>query len=196
MSDMHRNPRVPDSDVDPAFVDRWSPRAFSPDPIPAHQLAALFEAARWAPSCYNEQPWLFLYATTEEDRQAFASALVEKNRAWAARAPLLIFLATRKRFGSNNRPNRHAGFDAGAAWMSLALQARKLGLHAHAMAGFDVDRARTVLKLNEDEYDLMAAIAVGRRVGPDSLPEEYRPQEKPNNRKPAGEIARPIQAGT
>jgi len=105
------------------FLDRWSPRALSPEPISEHHLAALFEAARWAPSCYNEQPWLFLYATSMEDRQRFASALVEKNRAWASRAPLLVFLATRRHFASNGKPNRHAGFDAGAAWMALAIQA-------------------------------------------------------------------------
>ena len=194
MNDTRHNPRAPASDVDAMFLDRWSPRALSPVPISEHQLAALFEAARWAPSCYNEQPWLFLYATGTEDRKRFASALVEKNRAWAGRAPLLVFLATRRHFASNGKPNRHAGFDAGAAWMSLALQARRLGLHAHAMAGFDQDRARAVLGLDEQEYDIMAAIAVGWRIEPDSLPEEFRPQEQPNNRRPTQEIARQAQS--
>ena len=196
MSDTRCNPRVPASDVDAMFLDRWSPRALSPEPIPEHQRAALFEAARWAPSCYNEQPWLFLYATSTEDRQRFASALLEQNRAWAGRAPLLIFLATRRHFASNGKPNRHAGFDAGATWMALALQARKLGLHAHAMAGFDQDKAHEVLGLPKNQYEIMAAIAVGRRADPAMLPEDLRQFEQPNDRKPPGEVARAASANT
>ena len=191
MTDMHSNPRTPSSDLDAMFVDRWSPRALSPEPISEHQLAALFEAARWAPSCFNEQPWLFVYATSSEDRQRFASALVEKNRAWAGKAPLLIFLAARRHFAGNEKPNRHAGFDAGAAWMSLALQARKLGLHAHAMAGFDQDEAHEILGLPRDEYEIMAAIAVGRRDDPESLPEGLRQNERPSSRKAIREVSRP-----
>ncbi|MDD5708685.1 MAG: nitroreductase family protein, partial [Kiritimatiellae bacterium] len=123
------------------FVDRWSPRAYLPEPIPEHQIRMLFEAARWAPSCFNEQPWLFVYATSEADRSRFAAALVEKNRAWAGIAPLLIFVLARRNFRQSGKQNRHAAFDSGAAWMSLALQARKLGLYAHGMAGFDINKA-------------------------------------------------------
>jgi nitroreductase len=196
MTDVGHNPRAPGTDVDAMFVDRWSPRAFSSDPLSDPQLAALFEAARWAPSCYNEQPWLFLYATTPEARRLFASALVEKNRAWAGRAPLLIFLATRRQFAKNGKPNRHAGFDAGAAWMALALQARKLGLHAHGMAGFDQDRAHEILGLPKDQYEVMAAIAVGRRTDSGVLPEDLRQVEQPNDRKPPEEVARAASSST
>ncbi len=184
------NPRTPAADIDSMFTDRWSPRSFLDAPITDDQLKTLFEAARWAPSCYNEQPWLFLYATEAADRARFASALVEKNRLWAQKAPLLVFVLARLSFAHNGKPNRHAPFDAGAAWMSLALQARKLGLHAHAMAGFSREKAFQVLNLSPAEFDIMAAVAVGKRDDPDRLPEEMAAMEKPNERKPAEEVAR------
>jgi nitroreductase len=146
-------------------------------------LLSLFEAARWAPSCFNEQPWLFLYATSTSDRNRFAEALVEKNREWAAQAPVLLFVAARRLFTRNGRPNRHAGFDTGAAWMSLALEARKLGLHTHAMAGFDQERAHDILELPRDEYEIFAAVALGRRGDRESLPPDVAKGESPNDRK-------------
>lgn len=182
------NPRTPEAEVDSLFPDRWSPRSFCSEPLPPQQVAALFEAARWSPSCYNEQPWLFAYAVTQEDRTRFAEALVEKNRQWASRAPLLLFVLARRSFVSNGRPNRHALFDAGAAWMALALQARRLGLHAHAMAGFSVERARATLRVPED-YEVIAAVAVGRRGEPGELPEDLAAMEAPNGRKALAEVA-------
>jgi len=184
------NPRTPEVDIDSMFTDRWSPRALLPDPLAEEQVAALFEAARWTPSCYNEQPWLFLYATDAADRKRFASALVERNRLWASNAPLLIFVLTRLNFSGTGQPNRHAAFDAGAAWMALALQARRLGLYAHAMAGFSRKKAFEVLDVSADEFDIMAAVAVGRRDGAEQLPEELAAIEKPNERKPRVEMAR------
>ena len=185
-----QNSRSTEAEVDCMFVDRWSPRAFLPDALPQHQIDALFEAARWAPSCYNEQPWLFIYATSAGARRLFASALVERNRSWAQRAPLLLFVLARRAFQTNGKANRHAAFDAGAAWMSLALQARRLGLYAHAMAGFDVKRAHEILGASEDEYDVLAAVAVGRRGDATQLPSDLQAIEKPNDRKPPAEIAR------
>jgi nitroreductase len=183
------NPRVPEADVDSMFLDRWSPRAFLEDALPEHQVKTLFEAARWAPSCYNEQPWLFVYADTPDDRRAFAALLLEKNRRWAARAPLLMFVLARRRFLRNGTENRQAAFDAGAAWMSLALQARKLGLHAHAMAGFDLDKAHTVLGAPPSDYLILAAVAVGRKTDAAILPDDIRQMEAPNARKPAEAVA-------
>lgn len=196
MTNIPHNPRTPDADIDAMFLDRWSPRAMSAEPLLPQHVQALFEAARWAPSCYNEQPWLFLYAITPEDRQRFAAALVEKNRQWASRAPLLIFVATRRNFALNNKPNRQAAFDAGAAWMSLALQARKLGLYTHGMAGFDLQKAYEVTALAPDQYDILAAVAVGRRGDPALLPNDLRQYETPNNRKPPVEVARTTQPPT
>ena len=184
------NPRIPTVEVDAMFTDRWSPRSFDPELLTQEQIMTMFEAARWAPSCFNEQPWLFRYAVKEEDRRRFLSALVEKNQQWAQHAPLLIFVLAKRHFSFNGKPNRHAPFDAGAAWVSLALQARRLGLYAHAMAGFSVEKACEVLGVDRDEYDVMAAIAVGRRSTPENLPEDMRKGELPNTRKPLEEVAR------
>ena len=183
------NPRIAEADVDSMFLDRWSPRTFLEDTLPEHQVKTLFEAARWAPSCYNEQPWLFVYADTPGDRRGFADLLLEKNRRWAARAPLLMFVLARRHFFRNGTENRHAAFDAGAAWMSLALQARKLGLHAHAMAGFHLEKAHLVLGAPPSDYLVLAAVAVGRRGDAASLPDDIRQMEAPNARRPAGEVA-------
>jgi len=183
------NPRTPEAEVDSMFLDRWSPRAFVDEPIPEHQIRSLFEAARWAPSCYNEQPWLFVYAVSRDDRERFATALVEKNRLWASRAPLLIFVLARRNFAATGKPNRHSAFDAGAAWMAFALQARKLGLFAHGMAGFDQEKAYDILGVPREEFEVMAAVAVGRRGDGSHLPEDLAAKEAPNTRKPLAEVA-------
>lgn len=178
------NPRQAAADVDPAFLDRWSPRAFEDEALDEAQVAALFEAARWAPSSSNEQPWVFLYARRPEDRALFFDLLSDGNRNWAGRAPLLVFLAARRTFARNDRPNRHAAFDSGAAWLSLALQARRLGLHAHAMGGFDRERAHDALGLDPERYELLVAIAIGRRADPAAvLPPDLRERERPNGRR-------------
>ena len=190
MSVDRSNPRVPEADIDSMFLDRWSPRAFDTTPLTEEQIASLFEAARWAPSCFNAQPWLFLFAVTDADRARFVEALVEGNKVWASRAPLLLFVLARKAFAHNGKENRHAPFDAGAAWMSLALQARRLGLHAHAMAGFSRQKAYEILQVPEQEYDIMAAVAVGRRADPSVLPEDVAKREVLSERKPSAEVAR------
>ena len=184
------NPRNPSADIDSMFIDRWSPRAFEPRPLTQTQIDSLFEAARWAPSCFNAQPWLFIFAAEETDRLRFLPALVDKNQAWVKNASLLIYLLCRRNFSHNDQGNRHAPFDAGAAWMSLALQARKLGLYAHAMAGFNREKAYEILKVHAEEYDIMAAIAVGYRAEPGSLPELVADAEKPSDRKIREEVAR------
>jgi nitroreductase len=172
------------------FTDRWSPRAFLSEPLPEHQIKSLFEAARWAPSCFNEQPWLFVYATEPEQRAKLVSALVPKNQRWAGKCPLLMFVLARKKFQQGGRDNRHAPYDAGAAWMALALQARRLGLYAHAMAGFNQEKAYEILGVSKDDYHVMAAIAVGRKdEAADDLPEDLRAMESPNTRKPPSEVA-------
>lgn len=183
------SPRVPDCDVDCIFTDRWSPRAFKQDALPEHQIQALFEAARWAPSCFNEQPWLFVYPATARHHEIFLDLLVPKNRRWACKAPLLLFLLARRHFGQSGKENRHALFDTGAAWMSLALQARRLGLYAHAMAGFDLERSYQQLHVDPDKYTVVAAIAIGRHDSPVDLPEDLLAMETPNDRKASSEIA-------
>jgi nitroreductase len=184
----YSNNRCPEFDVDTQFPDRWSPRAFAPDSLSEEYLKSLFEAARWAPSCYNEQPWLFFCASSYEDKERYASILFEKNRQWAKKAPVLLFVASRRNFSMTGKPNRHAGFDAGAAWMSIALQARKLGLYTHAMGGFDQEKAYEILELPKEDFEIFAAVAVGKKGSPESLPEDLRDMEKPNSRKPLSSI--------
>ena len=190
MSIDRSNPRNPTADIDSMFIDRWSPRAFESTPLTQTQIDSLFEAARWAPSCFNAQPWLFIYAASAADRARFLPALVEGNQVWVKNASLIIYLLCRRNFSHNDQDNRHAPFDAGAAWMSLALQARKLGLHAHAMAGFSREKAYEVLNAPVDQYDIMAAIAVGYRAEPGILPEPVAAAEKPSDRKAPEEVAR------
>lgn len=182
---MPDNTRQAEAAVDPMFLDRWSPRAFRSSPLHAGQLASLFEAVRWAPSCFNEQPWVIVHGhgVGSEDHSRVLSVLVESNQAWARHAPLLMILFARRRFTHNDHPNRHAGFDAGAGWMALALQARRLGLHSHAMAGFDAARAYAELGVPEADYEAMAAIAVGERGDASELPEKLQARETPNDRR-------------
>lgn len=181
--------RQTQADIAPQFIDRWSPRAFAPEPLTDAEVASLFEAARWAPSASNEQPWLFLYARTEEELARFRPLLVDGNRRWADEAPFLAFVFARRHFARDDKPNRWAEFDAGAAWLSLALQARHMGLYSHAMGGFHRDRIYEALGVPEDRYVALAAIVVGHRVEPDALPDDLRARERPSDRKPLAEVA-------
>lgn len=175
-------------DIDPAFVRRWSPRAFSGQALTRAQLASLVEAARWAPSCFNAQPWRFAYALAGTSGfGALFSTLVAGNQAWAEKAGALIAVVSRSRYEHNDKPAPTHSFDAGAAWMSLALQARHMGLVAHGMQGFDAEAAREVLSL-PDVYELPALIAVGHPGNVEDLPEDYQEREKPSGRKSLDEI--------
>ena len=170
------------------FIDRWSPRAFSSEPIAEEDILTLFEAARWSPSCYNEQPWRFVYAQHPDDLEKFRSVLVEANQAWANTAPLLVLVFCKKRFTHNGKSNRWADFDTGAAWMALALQAHQLGLITHAMGGFDTDKAFSVTGIDADEYEAMCAIAIGKPGDANDLPDSLRTRETPSERREMNEI--------
>lgn len=181
--------RRPDHPVDPLLVHRWSPRAMSGEPIAEHQVLTLLEAARWAPSSYNEQPWRFLYARRDTPHFAsFFGVLMEANQVWCKNAAALFVVASKKTFTKNGQPNGVNQFDAGSAWQNLALQAAAMGLVAHAMAGFDRDKARAALKI-PDDFDIPAMIAVGKPGGLETIPESYRGMEQPSPRKPISEWA-------
>lgn len=180
---MSDNPRITQAKVDEMFIDRWSPRAFSDEPVEQWQIDSLLEAARWAPSCYNEQPWQFAYATAEEDRKLFLQALVKQNQQWAAKAPMLMFLVASLKFKTDGGDNDFAVFDAGSAWMSLAFQARKLGLYTHCMAGYSKKKAAEILGLDTESFVVAAAIAVGKIGDKNALPEHLVSSEQPNERK-------------
>jgi nitroreductase len=169
---------------------RWSPLAFSARRVEPATLLTLFEAARWAPSSFNEQPWRFLVATKDEpaEFERMLDCLVPGNQRWAKDAPVLMLSIAARTFTRNNRPNRHAMYDTGAAVMSLIVQATALGLYAHQMGGFSIERAREVYAIPE-EHEPAAAIALGYLGEPDSLAEDLRERElKPAARKPLTEF--------
>jgi nitroreductase len=168
---------------------RWSPRAFDDRSIEPEKLRSLFEAARWAPSSNNEQPWRFLVTikenTTEYDR--LFACLVEGNQKWAHRAPALLLSVAKLQF-EDGSPNRHALHDTGMAVENLVLQATALGLVAHQMAGFRIDQARTDCKIPAD-YEPVAMIAVGYPGDPAQLSERLRAREaQPRVRKALAEL--------
>jgi nitroreductase len=170
---------------------RWSPRAFSDRPVSTEDLRTVLEAARWAASSSNEQPWRFLVATKADPPafEKFLDLLVPANQAWAKSAPVLLITAAKKTFSRDGSANRHAMHDAGQALANLFLQATALGLHAHAMAGFDQEKARRDLAIPED-YEVVAAVALGYLGSPDELSGKYRELETaPRQRKPLDEIA-------
>lgn len=181
--------RTTEAKVDLLFYGRWSPRAFAPDPVSSADIASVFEAARWAPSCFNEQPWLFVWGRSPEDRARILDLLVPANREWAAAAPVLGIVFARRTFARNGKPNRWAAYDSGAAAMSLALQAHLLGYVVHFMGGFDESRAPAALGVPKDGFEAMAAFALGRRGSPASLPPALREREVPGPRKPLAEVA-------
>lgn len=169
---------------------RWSPRAFADRPVEPEKLASLFEAARWAPSCFNEQPWRFLLCTRERpaDFQRLLGCLAEANAVWARQAPVLLLSAAKRNFSHNGKPNRHAVHDVGLAAENLVLQAVALGLCAHQMAGFDAAEAREAFAIPE-EFEPVAAIAVGYPGDPTRLPAELQERERaPRVRRPRSEI--------
>lgn len=176
--------------IEPLLARRWSPRAFAPTPVPGDVLGSLFEAARWAPSCFNEQPWRFVFAHRAEHEafERLASCLVESNARWAAAAPVLMLSVARTTFTRNDKPNRHALHDVGLAAENLVLQAEALGLGVHQMAGFDVARARDVLAVPPD-HEPVAMFALGYRGTPESLPDDLRQRElAPRQRRPLAEF--------
>ncbi|HEX8469381.1 MAG TPA: nitroreductase family protein [Allosphingosinicella sp.] len=186
-------PRQPDHPVDPLFLDRWSPRAFDGSEMPEADLLTLFEAARWAPSAFNSQPWRFLYARRgEADWERFLDLLIPFNRSWAQSASALVYILSdtlpfTDKSGEPATSHTHS-YDSGAAWACFALQATRMGYQAHGMSGVDFERAQTELRVPE-RYRIEAAAAVGRIGDPATLPEKLRARETPSGRKAVEEFA-------
>lgn len=174
--------------INPIFVNRWSPRSMTSEEISHDDLMGLFEAARWAPSSYNNQPWRFIYAKRNtENWDRIYSLMVEGNKIWAKNASVLVVVVSRKDFEYNEKPARTYQFDAGSAWENLALEATSRGLATHAMQGFDYDKAKVDLEVPEN-FDVMAMIAIGKRGQKESLPSNLQKNEYPTDRKPLEEI--------
>ena len=171
------------------FIDRWSPRAMSGATLSEAELMALFEAARWAPSSGNFQPWRFLYARRDTDFwPAFLELVKPSNQVWAARAGALVLIISRTHYDGDGRACVTHSFDSGAAWQNLALQASLNGLVAHGIEGFDYERARRVLRVPA-AYAVEAMVVLGHPGNISELSESLQKREKPNIRRPIEQTA-------
>jgi nitroreductase len=171
------------------FPSRWSPRAMTGEPVTRAELLTLVEAARWAPSSFNNQPWRFYYGLKGGPRwNALLDILVEQNRFWAKNSGALVVVVSKITFDKTGKPSRTHSYDAGAAWAQFALQGTISGLAVHGMEGFDYEKAKKLLQLS-DEFQVEAMAAVGRPGKPDGLPEVLRRMEFPSPRKRLAEIA-------
>lgn len=173
-------------EIAPLIANRWSPRAFKEQEIPEDVLDSLFEAARWAPSSSNGQPWRFIVAKTREEKAKFYPFIAESNRSWCERASALAVICSKKTFANGNPSGSHS-FDAGTAWGYLALEAVNKGLITHAMGGFNKDEARITLQV-PDDYDLHAVIAIGYRADKSILNDKQQEREFPSGRLSLDEI--------
>ncbi|GJE01977.1 nitroreductase family protein [Methylobacterium isbiliense] len=178
--------RTADYPIDPLFLERWSPRAFTGEPISEADLFTMIEAARWAPSSYNSQPWRFIWARRDTPHwDALFGLLVPGNQKWVKDTAALLFLVSNGMMNTKDglQPSWSASFDTGTASALFQLQAIRMGWHAHGMTGFDKERAPGVLNL-PPHHRVEAAFAVGRRADPATLTEEQRARETPNGRRP------------
>lgn len=184
-----RQYRTPDHDISPLFPNRWSPRAMSGGEVTREELMRLFEAARWAPSSMNNQPWRFLYAMRNTPHwEPFFGLLVPGNQVWCAKAAVLVVVVSKTTFDFNGKPARTHSYDTGAAWISIALQGSQMGLVVHGMQGFNYDKAKDVLNVT-DEYQVEAMIAIGRPGQKEDLPLPVQEREFPSPRKRVEEFS-------
>ncbi len=184
---MHVPSRKPTYPISPLILNRWSSRAFSGELVTHEELMAVFEAARWAPSSSNNQPWRFIYACKDTPFwKTFFDLLVPENQSWVQRASVLILVISKRLLASGKSSRTHS-FDAGASWENLALQATALNLVAHAMKGFDYEKARLSLAV-PSTYTIEAMIALGRKGSDTLLTPREREREKPSGRKELSEI--------
>lgn len=166
------------------IVHRWSPRAFSGEKISQEELFQIFEAARWAPSSYNNQPWRFIYAHRQTPAwDKLFNLLVPFNQSWVKDAAVLVLIISHKLFDKNNKPSRTHSFDTGAAWENMALQSESMNLITHGMEGFDYDRAQKELNI-PDIYAVEAMIAIGRPGKKENLSKDLQEREIISDRKP------------
>ena len=180
--------RTVEASVSALFPGRWSRRGISDRPVDEAMLASLFEAARWAPSSFNEQPWRFVVATTDEELARFRPWVMDGNRAWSDRAPVLCFVLARRTSARDGSPNAAAAFDTGAAWMSLALQAHVLGLTTHAMGGIHRDAIHVGLGADPELWQVICGLVIGWPDPEAPLTGWAAEAEAPNGRRPLAQI--------
>lgn len=180
--------RKADYPIHDLIVQRWSPRAMSGEEISQDDLLALFEAARWAPSSYNNQPWRFIYVTKHDDAwQKMFDLMVPFNQSWARNASVLILVLSYNYFENNGKPSPTHTFETGAAVENLALEGFRRGLVVHGMEGFDYKRARSEFDI-PDDYTIEALYAVGKPAPAHVLPEDMQARNVPTQRKKASEL--------
>lgn len=174
--------------IESIFIERWSPRAMSGEPITDTELMTLFEAARWAPSSYNNQPWRFIYAKRDTPEwDTLFNLMVPFNQSWAKDASVLVVIVSSNILGFNGKSSITHSFDTGAAALNLALQGYLNGFVVHGMEGFDYDKAKEVLNV-PDGYTVEAMFAIGKPGNKKDLPDELQEREEPSDRKPLDEI--------
>ena len=177
------NYRKPEAAADDRFMYRWSPRAMSGEPISKEQMTVLVEAARWAPSCFNLQPWRFVYSLKQDQYwDIFLGLLMDMNRVWAERAGALMVILSDDQFKDTDQSSPTSGFDTGSAWMSMALQAQSMGLVSHAMWGFHHQEVAKTIRAPE-YMTARAVVAIGYPGDLEILPEQYREKEVPSSRQ-------------
>ena len=187
------NQRKPDYPIHEMFLNRWSPRAFTGEPITQEELLTMLEAARWAASSYNSQPWRFIFALRDRPAwERFLNLLVPFNQSWAKESSALVFLVSKSTMRSprsgNEVPSPTHSFDAGTASGYFALQASLMGWYVHGMVGFDADRAFDDLSVPKG-HKVEAVYAVGRKAHRAGLAEELRARELPSGRRSLEELA-------
>lgn len=181
MAELHsKQVRQAEYNIDPIYLNRWSPRSFLEKEVSEDVLMSVLEAAHWAPSANNSQPWRFVIARSQEDRERFHSFIKEGNRKWCEKAPVFVAILSDKKFG-------YHAFDSGSAWGYLALQASQKGLITHPMAGFYQDQAREALNV-PDDFDIQVIVAMGYQGEKEALPAELQDREQPSGRRPLKEL--------
>jgi nitroreductase len=176
--------RTADYPISSFLLNRWSPRAMTDEPISQEQLFSLFEAARWAPSSYNNQPWIFIYGIKGTPAwKALHELQVPFNQGWTQNSGALVLVVSKDNFYHNDKPARTHSFDTGAAWMSLALEGNGQGLVVHGMQGFDYEAAKKKLHIPQD-YTVEAMVAIGKPAPKETLPAELQEREAPSTRRP------------
>lgn len=187
-----QKPAITQQPVHDVIASRWSGRAYdATKSVSKDQVISLLEAARWAPSCFGDEPWRYVVSNKADNLPAWQAAfdcLVQGNQGWAVNAPVLLLICADTLFRHNDKPNKWAAYDTGAATENLCLQATALGLMAHQMGGFDADKARQTFKVPE-RYQILAMVTVGYQAAVEGLAEDVKERElAARSRKPLGEL--------
>jgi nitroreductase len=187
-----KKPATTQAPVHDIIANRWSPRAYDASkPVSQAQIISMIEAARWAPSCFGDEPWRFIVWDKNKDVAAWEKAfdcIVPGNQGWAKDAPVFVLICAGTLFEQNQKPNRWGAYDTGAAAVSLSLQATSMGLVTHQMGGFDGEKTRAAFNIPE-QFEMMSMMAVGYIADVDALPEEAKERTlAPRKRKPLGEL--------